>query len=76
MNQFYPTFQKIKEEIEKANEVIVITHQNPDGDALGSLLGMGHFLKSTDTPHVLFCISPVPEYLKFLPELEKINNDN
>lgn len=75
MIEFYPLFQKIKEAINKANEVIVISHQNPDGDALGSLLGMGYYLTYDNTPHALFCLSPVPEYLKFLPDIEKIKCD-
>jgi len=75
MIEFYPLFQKIKEAINKANEVIVISHQNPDGDALGSLLGMGYYLTLDNTPHTLFCLSPIPEYLKFLPDIEKIKCD-
>lgn len=75
MIEFYPIFQKIKEAINKANEVIVVAHQNPDGDALGSLLGMSHYLTLNNTPHTLFCLSPVPEYLKFLPDIEKIVSD-
>lgn len=75
MTKFYPIFQKIKDEINKASEIIVIAHRNPDGDALGSLLGIGHYLKSTGTAHTLFCISPTPEYLQFLPDHEKISND-
>lgn len=75
MIEFYPIFQKIEEHIKKANKVIVISHQNPDGDAVGSLLGMGHFLEHYKTDHVLFCITPVPEYLKFLPDIEKIVSD-
>ncbi|MDP2684640.1 MAG: bifunctional oligoribonuclease/PAP phosphatase NrnA [bacterium] len=75
MIEFYPIFQKIEEHIKKAERVIVISHQNPDGDAVGSLLGMGYFLEHYKTKHVLFCVSPVPAYLEFLPGIEKITND-
>ena len=30
----------IKEEIEKANTVVILTHESPDGDAVGRSLGM------------------------------------
>jgi len=75
MTEFFPIFQKIKDEIDKANKVIVITHQNPDGDALGSLLGMHHYLRLVKTDHTLFCLTETPDYLKFLPDTEHISND-
>jgi len=74
MNGFYPIFRKIEENIKKANKAIVISHQNPDGDAVGSLLGMSYFLEHYKTEHTLFCTTPVPEYLKFLSGVEKIKN--
>lgn len=75
MTEFYPAFQKIKEEISKAREIIVITHRHPDGDALGSLLGMGHYLTLARASYTLFCLSPVPEYLQFLPGRDSITSD-
>lgn len=75
MKEFYPIFRKIEEHIKKADKVMVISHQNPDGDAVGSLLGMSHFLEHYKTPHTLFCTTPVPEYLHFLPHSEKIESN-
>ncbi|MFA5134806.1 MAG: bifunctional oligoribonuclease/PAP phosphatase NrnA [Patescibacteria group bacterium] len=76
MVEFYPLFQKIKEEAVKARSAIVISHQNPDGDAIGSLLGMSYFLDQNEVMHELFCASPIPEYLKFLPNVERITNND
>lgn len=76
MVEFYPLFRKIKEEATKARSAIAISHQNPDGDAIGSLLGISHFLDHNDVEHELFCSSPVPEYLKFLPNVERITNND
>ncbi len=75
MMEYYQLFKKIDETIRKADKVIVISHQNPDGDALGSLLGMRYYLKHQNVKHNLFCVSPIPEYLKFLPEVDNISND-
>ena len=75
MQEFYPIFNKIREEINKAKSVLVITHQNPDGDALGSALGLGHFLEQHDKPYRIFCLTPVPEYLKFMPGHAAIESD-
>jgi nanoRNase/pAp phosphatase (c-di-AMP/oligoRNAs hydrolase) len=34
------TLDDIKEEIRKANTIIIETHESPDGDAIGSSLAM------------------------------------
>jgi bifunctional oligoribonuclease and PAP phosphatase NrnA len=75
MVEFYPIFQRIKDEITKTKEVLVIAHQNPDGDALGSLLGIRYYLQQLNVNYKLFCATPVPEYLKFLPHIEEISGD-
>ncbi len=75
MKEFASHFQKIKEEISRAQKILVIAHQNPDGDAIGSLLGMGHYLRLVKTEHTLFCLTPPPDYLRFLPDIENISSD-
>lgn len=75
MQEFYPLFQKINDEVKKAESIIVISHKNPDGDALGSLLGMSHYLELMKTKHKLFCASPIPDYLSFLPNIDRITDD-
>ena len=32
-------------EIKKSNNIVLLCHQNPDGDAIGSTLAMYHLLK-------------------------------
>ena len=39
------TIDNIKEEIQKAEDVVILTHENPDGDAIGSSLAMYMALK-------------------------------
>ena len=39
------TLDIIKEEIEKANSIVVLAHENPDGDAIGSILATYILLK-------------------------------
>ncbi|MBI5037381.1 MAG: bifunctional oligoribonuclease/PAP phosphatase NrnA [Candidatus Kerfeldbacteria bacterium] len=72
MTQLHPQFNKIKEALDGAASVIVIGHQNPDGDAIGSMIGMGHYLTHAGINHRLFCMTPVPAYLTFLPETERM----
>ncbi|MFA6553121.1 MAG: DHH family phosphoesterase [Patescibacteria group bacterium] len=75
MNEFHPIFNKINEAVTKATSILVISHQNPDGDAIGSLIGISHYLQYRQKTHVLFCLTAVPEYLRFISGSEKIQND-
>jgi bifunctional oligoribonuclease and PAP phosphatase NrnA len=58
--------------ISEPKKIVITTHQNPDGDALGSSLGLKHFL--TQLGHKVTVISPteVPDYLAWLPEAEQV----
>ena len=40
------TIDKIKDEIYNAENIIILTHEMPDGDAIGSSLAMYNGLKS------------------------------
>ena len=35
-----------KKQIEKAQKIVLVTHLSPDGDAMGSSLGLYHYLQS------------------------------
>jgi phosphoesterase RecJ-like protein len=54
--------------IREARRVLVIGHVDPDGDAIGSLFGLGWLLQALDIAHVLACDSPVPARWSFLPQ--------
>jgi phosphoesterase RecJ-like protein len=43
------------------------THVDPDGDAIGSLLGLGRILRTSGRQVTLACADPVPSDLRFLP---------
>ncbi|GAB4443035.1 MAG: bifunctional oligoribonuclease/PAP phosphatase NrnA [Anaerolineae bacterium] len=50
-----------------AQNIVVVCHFDPDGDAIGSLLGLGLALRAMDKAVVLACDDPVPWNLTFLP---------
>lgn len=58
--------------LEKQLKISIIPHKNPDGDAIGSCLGLYHYLKLHD--HDVTIVSPndFPENLKWLPSSESI----
>lgn len=49
-----------------ARSVLLTTHVNPDGDALGSELGLMHMLRAMGREVVVRNTSPVPPNLRFL----------
>ena len=65
------TLDHIKEEVEKAKKIVILTHESPDGDAIGSSLAMYLALKSKGKQVDVI----IPEYSKtfaFLPGAEEI----
>ena len=65
---------EVAEFIRGADRFLLTTHENPDGDALGSLLGMNHILTALGKDSVMFLASkefPLPVEYRFLP-LEEV----
>lgn len=56
----------------KAEKVVIVSHVSPDGDAIGSSLGLYHFLVSLDkTVHVIVP-NAFPDFLKWMPGAKDI----
>jgi phosphoesterase RecJ-like protein len=55
-----------------AQRVMAITHVAPDGDAIGSLLGLGSALRWLGKEYTLACADPVPRGFTYLPGSEAI----
>ncbi|MCH5586255.1 bifunctional oligoribonuclease/PAP phosphatase NrnA [Shimazuella sp. AN120528] len=58
--------------LKNTSQILVVSHVNPDGDAIGSTLAMGLIAKSLGISVTLVNESPVPEKLEFLPGTELI----
>lgn len=69
------TLDQILEQIKKANSIVILTHQAPDGDAIGSSLAMKLALENMGkSPDVI--ITEVPEVYDFLPGREDIKSES
>lgn len=64
----------LKNVISNGNEFLMVSHENPDCDAIGSLLALRHGLSSLGKNIYCYNKSGVPEHLKFLPGIEHIKN--
>lgn len=54
------------------NKIVILTHYNPDGDAIGSSLGLKHYLKTKGLEAKVIVPNDFPKFLKWLPEAKKI----
>ena len=63
--------ENIKEKIDKSKSILILTHENPDGDAIGSSLALYNAFKKMEKKSVVFIPSPDKTY-KFLPGFEDI----
>jgi len=68
-------FKKVWEKIKSSENIVLIAHVNPDGDALGSSLGLYSVLKKMNKKVKVFnATKPLPMYLDFLPGFNKVTN--
>src|SRR5262245_20360504 len=66
--------EAVAEEVRNGDRFLLTTHENPDGDALGSLLAMHHILGALGKDSVMFLAAkefPLPVEYRFLP-LEEV----
>ena len=59
-------------QIERAKRILILTHINPDGDAIGSLLSVWHVLRALGKESIPLASSPLPGYATWLPGAEHI----
>lgn len=52
---------------ERADKIVIVSHVSPDGDAIGSSLGLWHFLTSQDKNAYVIVPNAFPDFLKWMP---------
>ncbi len=75
------TLKELREELAESKKIVITTHHKPDGDAMGSSLGLYHFLCSlghevhvvtpTDYPYFLHWMPGNPEVIDFTKDAVK-----
>lgn len=68
------TVDNILEEIKNANTIAILTHENPDGDAIGSSLAMYMALEKMGKKADLI-IPELPRVYEFLPKTSEIKKE-
>lgn len=63
---------EIKKILNPQNKIVIITHYNPDGDAIGSSLGLKHYLNAKGINAEVVVPNDFPKFLKWMPDAKKI----
>lgn len=72
MNQ---VLKQIHTEVQNARRVVIVMHENPDGDALGSAGAFWEYVNNMGKPVSIYNISPINQRLSFLPQASVVTND-
>jgi len=52
--------------------IVIVGHKNPDGDAIGSCLGLGNFLRQKGMKVTVIMPNNFPKFLQWIPETDSI----
>jgi len=58
---------ELKKILSTPKKVVIVPHKNPDGDAMGSTLGLLHYLKKLGHSATVIAPNDYPEFLKWIP---------
>ena len=63
-------YSEIQELLSSPKKIFITSHKNPDGDALGSTLGLKHFLEALGHTCTVVYPTEYPSFLDWMPGLE------
>ena len=64
--------ERLKEMVAEGNLFVLTCHAGPDGDALGSTLGLAHYLKALGKEAVVIVPDAYPDFLAWMPDSQEI----
>ncbi len=64
----------VKALLAEPQKIVIIPHKNPDGDAIGSTLGLWHYLKNAGQTATIVAPNDYPKFLKWMPGNDAILN--
>jgi len=72
MNLTESEIQEIKQLLGSPKKIAITTHRSPDGDAMGSSLGLYHYLKAKGHDVTVVAPNKYPEFLHWLPGTDAV----
>jgi len=64
--------QELVQVLKSSKNIVVVPHQNPDGDAIGSTLALCRYLSKTGHKTTVIAPNDYPKFLKWLPQSEDV----
>lgn len=65
-------YKQIEKEIFAASHILITSHKSPDGDSIGSSLGLLHFIEKLGKNATICHPDPAPDYLTWLEGADSI----
>lgn len=66
----------IYEQLNKAQNILIVSHQGPDGDTLGSNLALTDYLLKQNKQVTSFCLDEASPAFNFLPYINRLTTDH
>lgn len=66
------SYKKLAGAIKKSKRIAIVTHLNPDGDAMGSSLALSLFLKKLNKEAKVIVPNAFPQFLAWMPDSKKV----
>jgi bifunctional oligoribonuclease and PAP phosphatase NrnA len=63
---------KLKDVLKSPAHILLVSHYNPDGDAIGSILALYHYLNKKGHKVSLLVPNDFPDFLKWMEDTDKI----
>ncbi|MCK0115301.1 DHH family phosphoesterase [Gelidibacter sp. F63206] len=64
--------KEIKALLIAPKQIVIVPHKNPDGDAMGSTLGLYHYLIKNNHKATVIAPNDYPDFLKWLPGQDNV----
>jgi bifunctional oligoribonuclease and PAP phosphatase NrnA len=64
--------ETVEGNLKKTSRIVIVSHVNPDGDAVGSSLALYHYFRKTGKDVKIVIPDPCPDFLRWLPGNDQI----
>lgn len=75
MSYFDKEREEVFKEIEQADSIVIFGHKNPDGDCVGSVLGMKHALLDLFPNKKVYALGTHPSYLPVSENSDEVDDE-
>jgi len=65
-------YSALIQQISKTNSIIITSHHNPDGDAVGSSMALYHVLKNIHSNITVVIPNRFPDFLRWIPDSARV----